>query len=82
MPELTFLYVNRKEYNSATMVIVNHSVDAWEHGLFKKISPKVASAEILYKAIQFYLEEHPLMVNDLLTSYVHCVDHTRVINLI
>jgi len=81
-PELTFLYVNRKEFDSATMVMIDHSVDAWEHGLFKEISPKVASAEILYKAIQFYLEEHPLMINDLLTSYVHRVDHTRVINLV
>ena len=81
-PELTFLYVNRKEYDSAAMVMIDHSVDAWEHAIFKEILPKVSSNEIFYKAVQFYLEEHPLNVNDLLGVLATRIDHTRVINLV
>jgi len=50
--------------------------------MFKEIVPKVGSIEICYKAIQFYLEEHPTMANDLLSALVSRVDHTRVINLV
>mmetsp|Transcript_85130 Transcript_85130/g.127573 ORF Transcript_85130/g.127573 Transcript_85130/m.127573 type:complete len:1700 (+) Transcript_85130:39-5138(+) len=81
-PELTFLYVNRNEFDLASMVMIEHSVDAWDHGMFKEIVPKVGSIEICYKAIQFYLEEHPTMANDLLSALVSRVDHTRVINLV
>lgn len=81
-PELTFLYVNRNECDLASMVMIDHPVDAWEHGLFKEIVPKVGSVEICYKAIQFYIEEHPTLLNDLLNNLISKVDHTRVINLV
>jgi len=55
---------------------------AWEHGMFKDIIHQVGSVEICYKAIQFYLEEHPKLLNDLLSVLVTRVDHTRVINLV
>eukprot|EP00011_Vannellida_sp_DIVA3-517-6-12_P006730 CAMPEP_0114634276 /NCGR_PEP_ID=MMETSP0168-20121206/15897_1 /TAXON_ID=95228 ORGANISM="Vannella sp., Strain DIVA3 517/6/12" /NCGR_SAMPLE_ID=MMETSP0168 /ASSEMBLY_ACC=CAM_ASM_000044 /LENGTH=1681 /DNA_ID=CAMNT_0001845973 /DNA_START=191 /DNA_END=5236 /DNA_ORIENTATION=+ len=80
--ELTFLYVHYKEFDNAATTMIEHSVEAWEHALFKEIIPKVASAEVLYKAIQFYLEEHPLSVNDLLSALIARVDHSRVISLV
>ena len=64
--ELVFLYVQYDEYDNAAMVMMNHSPAAWEHVLFKDVAVKVSSVEVYYKAISFYLEEHPDLLNDLL----------------
>jgi clathrin heavy chain len=80
-PELTFLYIHYKEPDNAALTMINHSVEAWEHILFKEILPKVTSVEILYRSIQFYFEEHPTLVNDLLTVVIGRVDHSRVVSL-
>jgi len=34
-PELTFLYVHDDEYDLAALTMINHSVEAWDHTLFK-----------------------------------------------
>jgi len=80
--ELTFLYIHYDELDNAALTMMNHSSDAWEHVLFKDVVPKVASTDLCYKAIQFYLGEHPNLVNDLLTSLVNKVDHGRVVGLV
>ena len=80
-PELTFLYVHYKEYDNAATVMMEHSTAAWEHPLFKEILPK-CNVELYYKAVQFYLEEHPLSVNDLLSVLATKIDHARCINLV
>ena len=81
-PELAFLYIHYDEHDNAALTMINHPIEAWEHGLFKEVIPKVASLEICYKAIEFYLREHPLMTNDLLKTLTSRVDHTRVVNLV
>jgi len=50
--------------------------------LFKDVIPKVASTDLCYKAVSFYLGEHPSLVNDLLTALVNRVDHSRVVGLV
>jgi clathrin heavy chain len=59
--------------------VIRHPVEAWEHVPFKDVLAEVANLEILYKAIDFYLEEHPLQLTDLLKSLAARVDHTRVV---
>jgi len=44
---------------------VQHSL-AWEHVQFKDVAVKVSNVEVYYKAISFYLQEHPDLLNDLL----------------
>nr|CAG4635257.1 EOG090X0064 [Artemia franciscana] len=41
---------------------------------------KVANIELYYKAIQFYLEHKPLLLNDLLLVLAPRMDHTRAVN--
>lgn len=75
--ELVFLYVQYDEYDNAAMVMMNHSPVAWEHVLFKDVAVKVSSVEVYYKAISFYLEEHPDLLNDLLKvccSVIACIN--------
>lgn len=41
---------------------------------------QVANVELYYKAVQFYLEFKPLLLNDLLMVLSPRLDHTRAVN--
>ncbi|KPP72822.1 clathrin heavy chain 1-like [Scleropages formosus] len=78
--ELVFLYDKYEEYDNAIITMMNHPSDAWKEGQFKDIITKVANVELYYKAIQFYLEFKPLLLNDLLIVLSPRLDHTRSVN--
>lgn len=61
--------------------MMERSADAWEHNQFKEVITKVANVEIYYKALNFYLEQQPLLLNDLLSVLAARVDHTRVVKM-
>ncbi|GAU27686.1 hypothetical protein TSUD_126320 [Trifolium subterraneum] len=79
--ELTYLYIQYDEFDNAATTVMNHSPEAWEHMQFKDIIVKVASVELYYKAVHFYLQEHPEVINDLLNVIALRVDHTRVVDI-
>ncbi|KAI8847627.1 armadillo-type protein [Chytridium lagenaria] len=79
--ELVFLYTHYDEFDNAALTIISHSADAWDHSAFKDIVVKVANLEIYYKSLRFYLEEQPLLINDLLVVLTPRVDHTRVVQM-
>jgi clathrin heavy chain len=60
---------------------MNHSPEAWDHMQFKDVVVKVANVELYYKAVHFYLQEHPDLINDLLNVIALRVDHTRVVDI-
>ncbi|RKP27400.1 armadillo-type protein, partial [Syncephalis pseudoplumigaleata] len=80
--ELVFLYVHYDEYDNAALTMMRHSVDAWDHARFKDVIVKVSNLELYYKALRFYLEEQPMLINDLLTVLTPRIDHTRVVKLL
>ncbi|KAG0245932.1 putative CHC1-clathrin heavy chain [Mortierella sp. GBAus27b] len=79
--ELIFLYVHYDEYDNAAVTMMKHSPDAWEHGSFKEVIVKVSNLEIYYKALRFYLDEQPMLLNDLLAVMVPRIDHNRVVQM-
>ncbi|XP_073124837.1 clathrin heavy chain 1 isoform X2 [Henckelia pumila] len=79
--ELTYLYVQYDEFDNAATTVMNHSPEAWEHLQFKDIIVKVANVELYYKAVHFYLQEHPDLINDVLNVLALRVDHTRVVDI-
>lgn len=79
--ELTFLYVAYDEYDNALAVMISHSPAAWEHVQFKDVAVKVKAADVLYRGISFYLEEHPDLLTDLLKVVEARVDHSRVVDI-
>ncbi|THG03500.1 hypothetical protein TEA_021259 [Camellia sinensis var. sinensis] len=79
--ELTYLYIQYDEFDNAATTIMNHSPEAWDHMQFKDVAVKVANVELYYKAVHFYLEEHPDLINDLLNVLALRVDHTRVVDI-
>ncbi|MGH0159430.1 UNVERIFIED_CONTAM: hypothetical protein FKN15_037344 [Acipenser sinensis] len=77
--ELVFLYDKYEEFDNAIITMMNHPTDAWKEGQFKDIITKVANVELYYKAIQFYLEFRPLLLNDLLMVLSPRLDHSRAV---
>ena len=64
--ELVYLYIQYDEYDNAALVQIAHSPIAWEHVLFKDVAVKVSNLEVYYRAVSFYLAEHPELLVDLL----------------
>uniref|UniRef100_A0A803PWX4 Clathrin heavy chain n=1 Tax=Cannabis sativa TaxID=3483 RepID=A0A803PWX4_CANSA len=79
--ELTYLYIQYDEFDNAATTVMNHSPEAWDHMQFKDVIVKVASVELYYKAVHFYLQEHPDIINDLLNVIALRVDHARVVDI-
>lgn len=77
--ELVFLYDKYEEYDNAIITMMNHPSEAWKENHFKDIITKVANIELYYKAIKFYLEYRPLLLNDLLNVLIPRLDHTRAV---
>ena len=48
---------------------------------FKGVIAKVANVELGYKAVHFYLQEHPDLINDVLNVLALRVDHARVVDI-
>jgi len=69
------------EFDNAALTMLNHPTESWEHALFKDVVSKVANLDICYRAVQFYLAEHPLLTNDLLGAVAARVDHARVVGI-
>ncbi|KAG2394918.1 Clathrin heavy chain 2 [Vigna angularis] len=80
--ELTYLFIQYDEFDNAATTVMNHSPEAWDHMQFKDVIVKVASVELYYKAVHFYLQEHPDVINDMLNVIALRVDHTRVVDIL
>lgn len=63
--ELTHLCIQYDEYDNATATMMSHSQEAWDHMQFNNVVVKVSNVEFYYEVAQFYLEEHPSLINDL-----------------
>jgi clathrin heavy chain len=78
--ELVFLYDKYEEYDNAITSMIAHPTEAWRENHFKDVITKVANIELYYKAVQFYLDYKPMLLNDLLTVLSPRLDHTRAVN--
>lgn len=77
--ELVFLYDKYEEYDNAVLAVIKHPTEAWREAHFKEIITKVANVELYNKAMDFYLEFKPLLLNDLLNVLASRLDHTRTV---
>lgn len=80
-PELIFLYCHYDEWDNAALAMMERAADAWEHQSFKDIVVKVANLEIYYRALNFYLQEQPSLLTDLLAVLTQRIDVTRVVRM-
>ncbi|KAJ5565084.1 clathrin heavy chain [Penicillium frequentans] len=80
-PELVFLYCHYDEWDNAALAMMERAADSWEHHSFKDIVVKVANLEIYYRALNFYLQEQPLLITDLLQVLTPRIDVNRVVRI-
>jgi len=80
--ELRVLYQKYEEFDNAAMTMIQHAPEAWEHPVFKEVIVRVANTEIFYKAILFYINHYPLMVDDFMATITTKVDHVRATRLV
>ncbi|CAM9468946.1 unnamed protein product [Discosporangium mesarthrocarpum] len=73
--EAVFLYKEDGQFDSAVKTMIDHCV-SFKHDLFLDCVQK----EVYYKAIAFYLEQHPLSLVRLLTVLTPNLDHSRVVH--
>jgi clathrin heavy chain len=78
--EMRFLYCHHDEYDNAIKLMIEHSPEAWDHSIFIDTITKesLINHELFYKSIQFYLDEQPAHVLDLLAHLTPKLDHERV----
>ena len=77
---LTFLYMSGQDYDHAAEVMIEHSADAWDHVELREALAKAHKTELLYRAVDFYLLEHPGLVNEFLQSLIARLDHAVVVD--
>ncbi|KAK3077093.1 hypothetical protein LTS18_011230, partial [Coniosporium uncinatum] len=80
-PELVFLYQHYDEWDNAALAMMERAADAWDHQTFKDTVVKVANLEIYYRAINFYLQEQPTLLPDLLQALTPRIDVNRVVRI-
>ncbi|EMD90917.1 hypothetical protein COCC4DRAFT_194695 [Bipolaris maydis ATCC 48331] len=80
-PELVFLYVHYDEWDNAALAMMERAQDAWEHQAFKDTIVKASNVEIYYRALGFYLEQHPTLLTDLLQALTPRIDVNRVVRM-
>ena len=80
-PELVFLYCHYDEWDNAALAMMERAADAWEHHSFKDIIVKVANLEIYYRALNFYLEQQPTLLTDVLQALTARIDVNRVVRM-
>ena len=80
-PELVFCYYHYDEFDNAALAVIERPENSWDHQQFKEIVVKVANLEIYYRAIKFYVEQHPSLLTDLLAALTTRVDVNRVVKM-
>jgi len=61
--------------------MMERAADAWEHHSFKDTIVKAANLEIYYRALNFYLQEQPSLITDLLQALTPRIDVNRVVRM-
>ncbi|CCE62974.1 hypothetical protein TPHA_0D03380 [Tetrapisispora phaffii CBS 4417] len=79
--EAVFLYAHYDEWDNATLTMIEKSTKSFDHDYFKEIVVKVSNLEIYYKAINFYVKEHPMLLIDLLTVLTPRLDIPRTVKI-
>lgn len=59
--------------------MISQSGDCWDSKIFKEVLQS-ANTEVAYRAIDFYMLEHPLLLNELCTDIATKLDPSRVVH--
>jgi clathrin heavy chain len=74
-----YLYMQDKQHDNAVKTMIDRA-PAWENDLFLDSITKVRNAELMYKAVSYYLEFHPMLFTRLMEVCEETIDHSRVVS--
>lgn len=80
--EMVYLHSQYNEFDNAAVVMIDHSPDAWNPSGFTTVIAKAGNLEVMYKSVQFYIDEQPELLNDLLSVLAPKVESSRVISIL
>lgn len=80
--EAVYLYSHYNEFDQAVNIMIDHSPIAFNHETFLQLIVKVSNTELYYRSINFYLEEQPLQINELLKTLANKIDLVKCTSLI
>jgi len=78
--ELTFLQIQSEEPDNAILTMISYP-EAWDNTLFQEVIKKVTNVDVHYKAVRFYLDQHPRLIVSLLTAQSDRVDSGRIVQI-
>lgn len=61
--------------------MIEHSPTAFKHDIFSRNVIKVTNHDLYYRAMIFYLEEEPMLLNDLLKLISDKIDATKCVTV-
>jgi clathrin heavy chain len=61
--------------------MIEHSPTAWRHDVFSQSIIKVSNHDLYYRALIFYLEEEPMLLNDLLNMIAAKIDLAKCVSV-
>jgi clathrin heavy chain len=64
--EAVVLHQKYDQWDQAVVTMIEHSPTAFNHQTFANNIMKVSNYDLYYRSMSFYLEEQPMMLNDLL----------------
>jgi len=80
-PECVFLQSHYDEYDNAVCTMMDHSPSSWWHDIFIQNILKVSNHDLYYRAMIFYLEEEPMLLNDLLKILSMKIDLSKAVSV-
>ena len=80
-PEAVFLFSQYEEFDNSVTTMMEHSPSCWRHDLFVQNILKVANQDLYYRALIFYLEEQPMLLNDLLKLLAMKIDLPKCVSV-
>lgn len=78
---LVFLYLHHDDHDRAVSVMIEHPVETWDHDRLAKALSKSSNPETLYRAIDWYHQEQPLLLADLLMANAGRIDPSRIVDM-
>ena len=79
--EAVYLYKEDGQHDAAIRTMVEHSV-CFKNDIFLDCVIKVRNPEVQYKAISFFISQHPIQLGRLLQVLTPHLDHARVVHLL
>jgi len=75
---MRFLYIHNDEFDQAIRLMMDHSVESFDHLIFIENVTKVMNQDLFYKSIAFYVQEVPSKLLDILHTLQAKLDHEKV----